>query len=158
MKQIMKILIKLVALLTIFCIKSCKPVDEAKGRASFYIMISDVHGADGYTLQYLVTEDSLKMFSDCDFEGCKDSLIYRQGLSADAISKFSKVVYDIRIDTLKSQYVEDGFDGLTRRVSYQRNSDKLKFIQLERYDHPIIDSLVSEIRKLIIDKKYREMR
>ncbi len=121
-------------------------------------MVSDFHGADGYTLQYLVTEDSIKMFSDCDFEGCKDSLIYRQRLSEDVVTGFSKMIYDIRIDTLKTRYVESGFDGLSRTISYQRNSDKLKFILLERYSHPTVDSLISGIRKLIKDRKYREMR
>jgi hypothetical protein len=145
--------------LTLLIIASCNSSYPTGNKiVSLYITVSDFHGADGYTIEYLVTKDSLKIFSDCDFEGCNNKLIYKQKSDDVKTKRFLEFVSLLRIDTLKNSYIEEGFDGLYRQVSFQKNSNKIKYVRLERSHHPTIDTLVSEIRNLIAVEKYRTMR
>jgi hypothetical protein len=134
------------------------PEKPRNGISSFYIDVRDFSTGEGYSIEYLLSMDSIKMFSNCDFEGCEDKQIYAQKLDDTQLKRFTKFISILRLDTLKNKYLEEGNDGLSRQVAFQKNSDRLKYIYLERFDHPIIDTLVSEIRNLITVEKFRTMR
>jgi hypothetical protein len=152
----MKPFSSLTSIAIVCCLNSnCKP--EANGVNSFYITVKNYNSAMGYSIEYLVTKDSLKMFSNCDFLNCEEEIIYKQKLDEESSRSFSKTISDIKIDSLKTKYVNEGFDGLIRTVLFQKNADKLKYIRLERYNHPTIDTLVLKIKNLITDEEYKNM-
>jgi hypothetical protein len=124
----------------------------------FQVSFTDCHSLAGYSYTYNFVHDSLFVTSDCDPNGCVEKVIYRQKIDDAIVDEFVNYVSQIRIDTLKSRYVTRGFDGLSRVVILKRRGEDAKCILLERFDHPVIDELVEEVKKLIADPKIRALR
>ena len=120
--------------------------------------IRDFDGSAGYMLNYKINNDSLKIHYDCDFENCKDTIIYAIELNKRKTSEFYKYLKMNTTDTLKTRYREDGFDGLNLYVKISGDSLKPKKIKLERYFHPEIKKLIVEMDKLIPEEKYKYFR
>ncbi|MGC4022225.1 MAG: hypothetical protein QM734_09905 [Cyclobacteriaceae bacterium] len=124
----------------------------------FKIVIDDYYGAHGSTRICIVTNDSLKIVTNCDFVGCKEKVIYRQNLDNKFSYRFLKFVLQLRIDTLRYRYETRGFDGLVRLVTIQVDSKIYKEILFERFNHPTIYNLVLGINNLIMDEKFRFLK
>ncbi len=146
---------KIFILILIFGIFGCQKELKVD---NFNVDIRDFDGAAGYMLNYKVNRDSLKIHYDCDFHGCKDSIIYAIKLNKIDTHNFYAYLKKQTTDTLKSSYKEAGFDGLNLYVNISGDSIKSKRIFLERYFHPEIEKLIIEIDKLIPENKYKFFR
>lgn len=104
----------------------------------------------------VVTPDSTKIYVNCDFADCSEKVIYRQRNDQEQINDFGEFLTNYRFDTLKTIYEDRNLmDGLFRTITIQRNSDIIKSVRLNNYDHPTVDALLSQVETLISDKKYR---
>ena len=111
------------------------------------------------TYYFQITRDSLKIYSNCDYTNCSERLEYRQRNDQDKIKAFEQFLASYRSDTLKINYADKGvLDGLVRTVTLQINSDRIKSIRLENYDHPSIDTLLTQIESLIKEEKFRTIK
>ena len=111
------------------------------------------------TFYFQITRDSLKIYSNCDYENCAERLEYRQSNDPDKIKVFEQFLASYRFDTLKTKYADEGvFDGLFRTVTLQKNSNRIKSVRLENYDHPTIDTLLTLIEPLIKEEKFRTLK
>ena len=129
---------------------------QTDGIQHFNIKVKDFYGADGVTLYILVTLDSIKISSDCDYADCSEKTIYRQGNDDEKINDFKYFLSSCRLDTLKSSYEDKNVeDGLFRTVTVQINDDSIKSIQLNNIGHHDIDELIKRIDILIKVDKYR---
>jgi hypothetical protein len=146
-------------LLLLMSIAIQSPAQNSHAREDlFQVSFTDCHCLTGYSYTYNFVHDSLVVTSDCDSKGCVEKVIYRQKVDEVVVDEFVKYVSQIRIDTLKSRYVTRGLDGLSRVVIIKRRGEDAKCILLERFDHPVIDELVGEMKKLIADPKIRALR
>src|SRR5688572_17206916 len=68
------------------------------------LVIEDYYGASGHAITYVVTRDSLKILTNCDFVGCEEAVVYKQVLNDTVSTRFSKAVFNLRIDTLQDRY------------------------------------------------------
>jgi hypothetical protein len=145
-------------LLLSFLLAYCSPtkVDNVQ---QFYIGVKNYYGGEGLTFYFQVTRDSLKIYSNCDFENCSEKLEYRQRNDREMIKNLEHFLVLYRFDTLKARYADEGvLDGLFRTVTFQKNSDRIKSIRLENFDHPTIDTLLTLIEPIIKDEKFRTLK
>ena len=125
---------------------------------SFDIELKHFFGAAGYTVKYLVNQDSLKLRRNCDFPNCKDTLIYQIKLEEDDAKKLYSFLVASRFDTLKNNYITDGEDGRQTFVKISGDSLPEKMILLEDYNHDLIEQLIDRVDLLIPEIKYRLYR
>ena len=143
-----------ILLLSIFVI--CCTRTETRLNQHFYIGVRNFYGADGVTHYIVVTPDSTKIYVNCDFADCSEKVIYQQRNNQEQINDFGEFLTNYRFDTLKTIYEDRNvMDGLFRTITIQRNSDIIKSVRLNNYDHPTVDALLSQVETLISDKKYR---
>lgn len=121
----------------------------------FNVELRHFFGAEGYTVHYFVNQDSLKLRYDCDFENCKDTLLYQINLDKVKVKELYSFLLKSKYDTLKSSYINDGFDGRYTDIKISGNSIPSKNIHLERYRHEQIEKLIDKVDLLIPEKKYR---
>ena len=152
MKNLLK---RTIILIFIVSVNSCQTKSKIE---NFNVEIRDFDGSAGYMLNYKINKDSLKIHYDCDFENCKDTIIYAIELNKRKTSEFYKYLKLNKTDTLKTRYREDGFDGLNLYVKISGDSLKPKKIKLERYFHPEIKKLIVDMDKLIPEEKYKYFR
>lgn len=125
---------------------------------SFDIELEHFFGAAGYTVRYFVNQDSLKLRRNCDFQNCKDTLIYQVGLEEGDAKKLYSFLIESRFDTLDNNYIRDGEDGGHTLVKISGDSIPEKSITLERYRHDLIEKLIGRVDLLIPEIKYRLYR
>lgn len=126
--------------------------------SDFNIELRHFFGAEGYTVHYFVNQDSLKLRYDCDFENCKDTLLYQTNLDVIKVKEFYLFLLQSKYDTLKSRYINDGFDGRYTNIKISGDSIPSKNIHTERYRHEQIEKLIDKVDLLIPEKKYRLYR
>lgn len=125
---------------------------------NFNIELRHFFGAEGYTLYYILNQDSLKLRYNCDFENCKDTLIYKIPLNQELVSDFYTFLANLKYDKLDSRYETDGLDGRFTDVKISGDSIPTKSIHLVRYQHETIEKLIDKVDLLIPDIKYRLYR
>jgi hypothetical protein len=128
---------------------------ERKPIQQFYIGVRNFHGADGVTHYFLLTSDSLKIYVNCDFENCTEKIVYKQRNDEKKISDFEHFLASYRFDSLKTKYENKQAFDFYRTVTIQKNSDLIKTVRLDNYDHPTIDTLVVRIDNLINQDKFK---
>lgn len=149
------ILNKIITLAFIISLLGCHPNTKAE---SFNVEIRDFDGAGGVVLHYKINNDSIRIHFDCDFQNCKDTIIYDIALNKKKATQFYQYLKKNSTDTLRSIYHEEGFDGLNLLVKISGDGLKAKTVKLERYFHPEIEKLIVEMDKLIPEKKYKYFR
>lgn len=126
--------------------------------SDFNIELRHFFGAEGYTVHYFVNQDSLKLRYDCDFENCKDTLLYETKLDEAKVKDLYSFLIESKYDTLKSKYVNDGFDGRYTFIKISGDSIVKKNIRMERYRHELIEELLDKVDLSIPEIKYRLYR
>lgn len=124
----------------------------------FHIELRHFFGAEGYTLHYFVSQDSLKLRYDCDFESCSDTLLYEIKLNESKVKDLYSFLLKSKYDTLKTKYINDGFDGRYTFIKIEGDSIPKKNIRLERYRHELIEKLLDKVDLSIPNVKYRLYR
>jgi len=130
----------------------CKSLTEAH---NYKVELKHFYGSEGFTVHYFVNQNSIKVRYNCDFENCKDKLIYQTKLDRQKSTNFYSFLTSTNFDTLKSDYERNGFDGRYTTVKISGDSFKSKTINLVRFEHPIIEQLINEEDLLIPEIKYR---
>ncbi len=149
MKRVTKITLLLnFFVLTMACQKDTTVCD-------FNIEIRDFDGSNGYSLTYKINKDSLHIHYNCDFENCKDTLLYSTKLKEENADKLFSFLKNKRLDTLKREYINEGFDGLSLDIKISGDSLYDKRISIRRFHHFLIEDLLNEIYKSIKVEKLR---
>ena len=121
---------------------------------NFKLTYTNWYDSEGFMLKYIVNNDSLKIHYDCDFENCKDTIVYNEVLSKKEIYKFYKKIKELKIDTLKKFYEGEYVHGTE---IFEIEGDSLiskKVLFIGGYYHPVIEEITIEIDKLLSNKKY----
>ncbi|BAO74373.1 hypothetical protein [Winogradskyella sp. PG-2] len=152
----MRYLFKRIIILTItFIIVGCQSESRID---NFNLEVRDFDGSQGYWLTYKINQDSLKIHYNCDFENCKDTILHSIKLDKIKVQKLYSFLKESRLDTLKRKYRNEGYDGLNLQIKISGDSLYDKRISLQRYRHPVIENLMTEIDKSIEVKKYKYHR
>ena len=152
----MKTLIKHILLLIIASIAlGCQSESQMD---NFYIEVRDFDGSQGYWLTYKINQDSLKIHHNCDFENCKDTILYAIELDKRKARTLYMFLKDKRLDTLQKRYWNEGYDGLNLQIKIAGDSLYNKKVSLRRYRHPIIEDLMTEIDRSIKVEKFKYHR
>ena len=122
---------------------------------NFNIKYTNFYGSEGFSLTYKINQDSIKIHYDCDFENCKDTIIYNKKLKEEDIYKFYKVLKLLRTDTLKRRYIGEGIGHDVRTLEINGDSLTTKSVRFRDYYHPEIEKLTYEIDKLIEENKFK---
>ena len=122
---------------------------------SFTIDITHFYGAEGYTLHYILNKDSVSLQYNCDFEDCKDTLLYRGKLNPDSVSIFYEYLIDMKYSSLKDHYENEGLDGRYTTIRISGKDIPTKKIEIIRYRQEKIDTFLHKFDRLIPNKKYR---
>ncbi len=141
----------IIAVIGIGILAGCKPKEEQ----NFRVDLEHFFGVEGFTLHYVANQDSLKLYYNCDFEGCKDTLIYQTMLDKKVAADFFSFLTDLKYDTLKNSYETSGFDGRYTTVQISGSSIPNKTIRLVRYEHETVEKLIDRVDLLIPEVKYR---
>lgn len=139
----------LILLITLALIAGCK---EEK---HFQVELKHFFGAEGYTVHYFLNQDSLMLRYNCDFENCKDTLLYQTRLDNQKANEFYQFLSTLKIDTLKDKYETSGFDGRHTTIKASFGNSKVKEVNLKRFRHSIIERLIDKVDSLIPINKYR---
>ena len=121
---------------------------------SFDLAFTDWYGSEGYMLKYVINNDILKIHYDCDFEKCKDTIVYKQVLNKKEVYNFYLKLKELKTDTLKKYYV--GEYSHCRQV-LEISGDSLrskKAIFIGGYYHPVLEEITEEIDDLLLNEKY----
>ena len=125
---------------------------------NFKVELRHFYGAEGYIVHYFLDQDSLKLRYNCDFSGCKDTLLYQISLEREKTAAFYSYLTSMRYDTLKNTYEGGGSDGRFSMIKIAGDSLPVKEIRLERYRHESIEHLIDEVDLMIPDIRYRLYR
>jgi hypothetical protein len=114
------------------------------------------YGGLGFQLKYIINGRKLKIKQMDDFHILHfEKLVYRAQIDEDQYNKFYDFMIRTNFDTLKNSYENPNIlDGVFRSVTLKIDNST-KCINLQNYDHPTIDSLLSEIDKLIEKEEYK---
>ncbi|MBO6881753.1 hypothetical protein [Winogradskyella sp.] len=139
-------------LILFLSVLNCQNNNEIK---QFNIEIRDFDGSQGYSLTYKMNQDSLKILYNCDFENCVEKNIYNIELEKRQVSILYEYLKNSSLDSLKSKYIEEGYDGINLRLKVSGEEINSKIVRMERYIHPEVEKLLTEFNKLIPEKKYK---
>lgn len=148
-----KLFLAIFFLILLFFTLSCKE-NKSEERIFFDIEIRNFN-AEGYWLTYVLNQDSIYIRYNCDFDNCKDKILYKNEISYWHKKNINDYLNESSIDTLKNSYFREGLHGTNLRVKISFNEIKGKKIKLIRYNHPVIEGLMKEIDKTIEPKKYK---
>ncbi|MGN6568530.1 MAG: hypothetical protein ACTHJ0_11285 [Flavipsychrobacter sp.] len=102
-----------------------------------------------YTLEYILTEDSLKIVNKAELVGEKDSMFFQKALST---SPSLKKIVNADMDKLKTNYSTPCVrDGSQVTVIFARGN-KSKIVHLSNYYQPDIGSIIELINSLVPQK------
>lgn len=122
---------------------------------NFTIDITHFYGAEGYTLHYILNKDSVSLQYNCDYEGCKDTLVYKEKLNPDSVSIFYEYLLNMKYSSLENHYENDGCDGRYTTIQISGKNIPTKKIEIVRYHQNEIDTFLHNFDRLIPNKKYR---
>ncbi|WP_132722273.1 hypothetical protein [uncultured Tenacibaculum sp.] len=119
----------------------------------FSLEYTNWYGSEGVMYKYVINQDSLRIHYDCDFENCKDTIIYQKVLNKKKVYNFYSKLKKIKTDTLKKFYV--GEYPHDREV-IEIKGDSLNNIRiiLRDYYHPEVEKITLEIDKIVNLKKF----
>ncbi len=128
----MKIILLVVALLTISSKSSCK-APTRKDIRKYFISIADAHYAEAFTIFYYINYDSLTVKLKSGVDSKFDSVIVERVLLNDERKLFIDFFSTINIDTLKREYASTRLidDGKQMVIRIAINNRPLKIITLD---------------------------
>jgi hypothetical protein len=123
-----------------------------------HVLVFDHRSASGYTIEYFLSRDSIRVLRQCDFTPCTmERVSYKQQVDEASSKAFGDLLRTLRVDTLKNYYFTPGGCGLERSVLISWSAENYKSVLLVRYSHPVISVLISQIRNLIEDERIRNL-
>jgi hypothetical protein len=145
MRKLIMFLFSLILLIS----GGCKSNDR-----SYSINIRHFAGAAGLTRIYEINERGIVVKTNCDFENCKEMVLYKCEFRKSQADSILNIVSSLHLDTLKNNYSTDMDDGLYSEIKLNIGVSDKK-IGLSNYKLPSIDSLFRLIDNQIPISKYR---
>ncbi len=110
---------------------------------------------EGYTLDYIVTPDSLALHYRCLFTRCRDSMLYGIRLDGQQVARYYQFVRQVRLDPLQNLNETKGSDRVSVLVRIQCAGQPSQTLLTVHLDQPVIDSLIRKTNALIPNPGYR---
>jgi hypothetical protein len=110
---------------------------------------------EGFTLNYIISGDSLKLHYKCLFTRCRDTTIYRIRLQTGEASAYYQYVRTLRLDSLQNFNETKGDDRVSALVRIQCPGMPPQSLLTVHVDQPVIAMLISRTNNLIPDLNYR---
>ncbi len=120
---------------------------------NFEVNIEHFYSAEGETLNWIITKDSLKINYNCDFEGCKDTLLFSSPIDSTKSKLYFNKLVKIPLDDLNAKYDKTNMsDGLKENIIIKN----IYALEIKVYKHgkevQEIDDLYSLTDSLILYK------
>ena len=140
-----------ISLFSLICLilHGCKSNDK-----SYSINIKHFAGAVGLTRIYEINEKGIVLKANCDFENCKERILFKCEFRKSQADSILNIVSALRLDTLKNNYSTDMDDGLYSEIKLNIGASDKK-IGLSNYKLPSTDSLFRLVDNQILIPKYR---
>ncbi|HUX84602.1 MAG TPA: hypothetical protein VMV20_05175 [Chitinophagaceae bacterium] len=122
---------------------------------SFQVSILYTIQPEGYTLDYIVTPDSLRVHYRCLFTRCRDSVLYGIPLDGQNASGYYQFVRQLRLDPLQNLNETKGSDRVTVLVQIRCSGQPPQTLLTVHLDQPVIASLITRTNNLIPNPAYR---
>jgi hypothetical protein len=120
------------------------------------LKIKHFAGAAGLTIIYIVTKNKIQVSTNCDFQDCKEQVVYERNFTKAESDSIQNFILTIHLDTLKASYETPNIDdGLYSEIIVEKKSSPPKKSTFSNYSTAATDSLFKYIDKLILTKKYR---
>jgi len=152
----------LIILTFISCVNRNISNSESNLRIPNYeVKIENFYGAEGITLKWYITKDSIKVIYNCDFVGCKDTLLFSKLIDTNSSKIYYNNLKKIPLNKLKKEYDNSSImDGLYERIEVKKVYEKdvninLHMIQKSEIDdlYKLTDSLLLKNTKFKINQK-----
>jgi hypothetical protein len=147
-----------VFVIILFTVISCNEKKASKVNSfikipKFEVNIEHFYSAEGETLNWIITKDSLKINYNCDFEGCKDTLLFSSPIdTTNAKFYFNKLV-EIPFNDLNANYDKSFMsDGLKENVLIKNIYDSDIKVYMHGKEVQEIDNLYKLTDSLILSK------
>lgn len=119
----------------------------------FQVAIKHFYSSEGEMLNWFISKDSLKIHYNCDFEDCKDTLIYQSAIDSNIIKTYFNEIVKIPLDQLKSKYDREAMsDGLMENIDIKNVFNKDISIYIHGIEVPEIDALYRITDSLILNQ------
>lgn len=149
-----------------FTIISCSKKQATKADSflkmpNFEVNIEHFYSSEGETINWIITKDSLKINYNCDFEGCKDTLLFSSPIDTTKAKLYFNKLVEIPLDNLNKNYDKMFLnDGLKENVNIKniynteiKVSIHVKEVQEIENLYKLTDSLILNSTKFKINSK-----
>jgi hypothetical protein len=107
----------------------------------YVILVRHFYGGEGEMLNWRITRDSIKITYNCDWEGCKDTLLYHSFLDSITSEKYLEAIKAMRLDSLKGIYENKSLrDGLYVNFESQNVFEKPVKFSLHGINFKAVDA------------------
>lgn len=150
--------IMLVFFIILFTLISCNVkkftvVNSFEKTPNFEVNIEHFYSAEGETLNWIITKDSLKINYNCDFEGCKDNLLFSSQIDTTNAKLYFNKLVEIPLNNLNAKYDKTTMnDGLIENVMIKNIYDSEIKIYIHGKEVQEIDNLYRLTDSLILYK------
>ena len=141
MKQLCYVILLFVAI-TSCSEKKESVVNSSLNNENFEIRIRHFYGAEGEIINWVINSDSLKVIYNCDFEGCKDTLLLRMPIDSKKSKLYFSKVKNLKLDQLNNVYEKFGLkDGLEQTITLNNIYDNENIIRIHGIEVEKINQL-----------------
>jgi hypothetical protein len=120
---------------------------------NFEVNIEHFYGAEGETFNWIITKDSLKIKYNCDFEDCKDTLLFSSPIDTIKAKLYFNKLVEIPFNDLNAKYNKTSLnDGLEENVIIKKIYDSEIKVYIHGKEVKEIDNLYKLTDSLILNR------
>lgn len=131
------------------------PCTPSQAIPDFQVSILYTIQPENYTLNYIVSRDSLQLHYNCAFTHCKDTILYQIRLSAQQAGTYYQLISSLKLDTLQNISETKGFEGVSALIRIRGAALRPQALLTVHLDQPVIAQLIERTNGLIPDPKFR---
>ena len=143
--------------LTIILFLLLLALDSCNSIKADIIQMNHYFGGVGIQLKYTINENSLTVKYDCDYENCREKIIYERKISDLESMEFISKIESLKPDTLKNEYINKHvLDGQYTEIYFGKliETKKSKVI-IQNVNLSVIESMIKYVDELIPEKRFR---
>lgn len=120
---------------------------------NFEVNIQHFYSAEGETLNWIITKDSLKINYNCDFDGCKNTLLFSSPIDTTEAKLYFNKLVEIPLNDLNANYDKTSMnDGLKENVIIKNIYDSEIKVYIHGKEVQEIDNLYKLTDSLILNR------